>query len=76
NDESVIFKSGNLTNLELLQLYNKHISPLAPVEDTAAVVPKTKSEKKARRIRDEEARLQPATDRHNLRASACVHRLV
>ncbi|XP_049964813.1 39S ribosomal protein L53, mitochondrial [Schistocerca serialis cubense] len=46
NGESVIFKSKNLTALELLQLYNKHITPLAPAEQPASTV-KTKSERKA-----------------------------
>jgi large subunit ribosomal protein L53 len=45
--ESIAFKSGNLSTLELLQLYNKHITPLAPVEETSVKVVKTKSEKKA-----------------------------
>ncbi|XP_047098962.1 39S ribosomal protein L53, mitochondrial [Schistocerca piceifrons] len=46
NGESVIFKSKNLTALELLQLYNKHITPLAPAEQPASTV-LTKSERKA-----------------------------
>lgn len=45
--EVIVFKSGNLTNLELLQLYNKHITPLATTEEPETSIPKTKSEKKA-----------------------------
>jgi hypothetical protein len=51
NNEVVVFKSGNLTNLELLQLYNKHITPLAATEEQETSVPKTKSEKKASKRR-------------------------
>jgi hypothetical protein len=47
SNEVIIFKSGNLTNLELLQLYNKHITPLGVTEEPETSVPKTKSEKKA-----------------------------
>ncbi|XP_068085656.1 large ribosomal subunit protein mL53 isoform X2 [Anabrus simplex] len=47
NGESVLLKSGNLTALELLQLFNKHITPLAPPEDTSKVLV-TKSEKSSK----------------------------
>jgi hypothetical protein len=47
SNEVIVFKSGNLTNLELLQLYNKHITPLAATEEPQTSIPKTKSEKKA-----------------------------
>ncbi|XP_029039654.2 39S ribosomal protein L53, mitochondrial isoform X1 [Osmia bicornis bicornis] len=30
--DNVVFKTTNLTSLNILQLYNKHITPLAPVE--------------------------------------------
>ncbi|KPI94967.1 PREDICTED: 39S ribosomal protein L53, mitochondrial [Papilio xuthus] len=43
--KNVVIKSGNLTCLEILQLLNKHISSLAPVEQVSSVV-QTKSEKK------------------------------
>jgi len=43
----IVFKTGNLTNLELLRLYNKHITPLASTEEPETIAPKTKSEKKA-----------------------------
>ncbi|CAB3240864.1 unnamed protein product [Arctia plantaginis] len=45
NVKNVTFKSGNLTCLELLQLLNKHISSLAPVEEPASTI-QTKAEKK------------------------------
>ncbi|PNF25001.1 hypothetical protein B7P43_G07958 [Cryptotermes secundus] len=51
NNEVIVFKSANLTNLELLQLYNKHITPLASTEEPETIVPQTKSEKKARKKR-------------------------
>ncbi|XP_052871699.1 uncharacterized protein LOC128277295 [Anopheles cruzii] len=44
--KKIELKSENLTTLELLKLCNKHVSALAPKEDTSAAV-KTKSEKKA-----------------------------
>lgn len=47
SNEVIVFKTGNLTNLELLRLYNKHITPLASTEEPETVAPKTKSEKKA-----------------------------
>jgi hypothetical protein len=47
----IVFKSANLTNLELLQLYNKHITPLASTEEPETSLPQTKSEKKARKKR-------------------------
>ncbi|XP_069704179.1 large ribosomal subunit protein mL53 [Periplaneta americana] len=46
DNQSIMFKSGNLTNLELLQLYNKHVTPLAAEDKTSTTVPQTKSEKK------------------------------
>jgi large subunit ribosomal protein L53 len=47
SNEVIVFKTGNLTNLELLRLCNKHITPLASTEEPETVAPKTKSEKKA-----------------------------
>lgn len=47
SNEVIVFKTGNLTNLELLRLYNKHITPLASTEEPETTAPKTKSEKKA-----------------------------
>ncbi|KAL0851047.1 hypothetical protein ABMA28_006938 [Loxostege sticticalis] len=44
----VTFKSGNLTCLELLQLLNKHVSSLAPVEKPVATI-QTKSEKRKKK---------------------------
>lgn len=44
--KEVVFDSENLNTLELLQLFNKHITPLAPAEVVTSSV-KTKSEKKA-----------------------------
>ncbi|XP_050524467.1 39S ribosomal protein L53, mitochondrial [Daktulosphaira vitifoliae] len=47
NGESILFKCNNLTTLEILQQFNKHITPLAPQEevvDTAV----TKADKKKR----------------------------
>ncbi|CAD0194882.1 unnamed protein product [Chrysodeixis includens] len=41
----VTLKTGNLTCLEILQLLNKHISSLAPVEQPPATI-QTKTEKK------------------------------
>lgn len=34
NGEKFIFKCANLTTLELLHLFNQHVSPLAPPDDT------------------------------------------
>ncbi|XP_045778285.1 39S ribosomal protein L53, mitochondrial [Maniola jurtina] len=48
NIKKVTFKSGNLTCLELLQLLNKHITPLAPAEQISTTIT-TKSEKKGRK---------------------------
>ncbi|XP_046745319.1 39S ribosomal protein L53, mitochondrial [Diprion similis] len=45
--ENIIFKSANLTTLELLQLLNKYISSQAPVEEPVVGL-KTKSERKRR----------------------------
>lgn len=46
NGSSVLFKCNNLTTVEMLQLYNKHITSLVPKEDPTEVV-QTKSEKKS-----------------------------
>uniref|UniRef100_A0A2A4K086 Large ribosomal subunit protein mL53 n=1 Tax=Heliothis virescens TaxID=7102 RepID=A0A2A4K086_HELVI len=46
--KNVTLKSGNLTCLEILQLLNKHISSLAPVEKPAATI-QTKTEKKTKK---------------------------
>ncbi|CAG4978295.1 unnamed protein product [Parnassius apollo] len=43
--KNVTLKSGNLTCLEILQLFNKHISSLAPAEQVTTTV-QTKLEKK------------------------------
>jgi hypothetical protein len=51
SNEVIVCKTGNLTNLELLKLYNKHITPLASAEEPETVAPKTKSEKKASKKR-------------------------
>ncbi|XP_063375668.1 large ribosomal subunit protein mL53 [Cydia amplana] len=48
NYKKVTLKSGNLTCLELLQLLNKHISALAPVEQPVSTI-QTKSEKKTKK---------------------------
>lgn len=44
--KKVVITSDNLTTLELLQLTNQHVTPLAPKEEVVNVV-KTKSEKKS-----------------------------
>ncbi|KOB74017.1 Mitochondrial ribosomal protein L53 [Operophtera brumata] len=44
NIKKVTLKGGNLTCLELLQLLNKHVSSLAPVEAPVSTI-QTKSEK-------------------------------
>lgn len=49
-DKSVLFKAGHLTELEVLQLWNKHISPLAtpadgPAKTSAQTAGKTKAGK-------------------------------
>ncbi|XP_013197097.1 large ribosomal subunit protein mL53 [Amyelois transitella] len=46
--KKVTFKSSNLTCLELLQLLNKHVSSLAPVEQPVTTI-QTKSEKKKKK---------------------------
>lgn len=46
----VLLRSTNLSTLELLQLYNKHITPLAPVEEVSAPI-KTKASRTAPRKR-------------------------
>ncbi|XP_037298613.1 39S ribosomal protein L53, mitochondrial [Manduca sexta] len=43
--KKVTLKSSNLTCLEILQLFNKHISSIAPVEQSVSSI-QTKSEKK------------------------------
>ncbi|XP_075974147.1 mitochondrial ribosomal protein L53 [Anticarsia gemmatalis] len=43
--KNVTIKSGNLTCLEILQLLNKHVSSLAPVEQPVSTL-QTKTEKK------------------------------
>ncbi|CAH0405293.1 unnamed protein product [Chilo suppressalis] len=43
--KTVVLRSGNLTCLEILQLINKHVSSLAPVDQPASTV-QTKLEKK------------------------------
>ncbi|XP_063993085.1 large ribosomal subunit protein mL53 [Diachasmimorpha longicaudata] len=53
NGEKVLFKCQNLEALDILKLYNKHISPLAPPEieqDKKGVVVKLKKQKKKIRI--------------------------
>ncbi|KAJ0182437.1 hypothetical protein K1T71_001806 [Dendrolimus kikuchii] len=45
NIKKVTLKSGNLTCLEILQLLNKHVSTLAPVEQPVSTI-QTKLEKK------------------------------
>ncbi|XP_055857322.1 uncharacterized protein LOC129920134 [Episyrphus balteatus] len=45
--KEIRFISDNLTTLELLQLCNKHITPLAPKEDVTATPLQTKSSKAA-----------------------------
>ncbi|CAL8074018.1 unnamed protein product [Orchesella dallaii] len=47
NGKSVLFKTGNLTTLEILQQLNKVVLPLVPPpQDLSASIPKTKSQKK------------------------------
>lgn len=48
NIKKVTLKSGNLTCLEILQLLNKHVSTLAPVEQPVSTV-QTKLEKKTKK---------------------------
>ncbi|KAI5713158.1 hypothetical protein M8J76_007752 [Diaphorina citri] len=43
NGESVLFKTRNLNELELFQLFNKHITTLAPKEEANATEVKTKT---------------------------------
>lgn len=45
NGEEVVFNSANLSALEMLKLYNQHITVLAPKEEPAVIVT-TKSAKK------------------------------
>lgn len=45
--KTVKFNAAQLTALELLQLFNKHITPLAPKEQQVNVI-KTKSARKKR----------------------------
>lgn len=46
NGSTVLLKAKNLTTVEMLQLYNKHITSLVPKEEPTGVV-QTKSEKKS-----------------------------
>lgn len=46
--KDIIIKSGNLSCLELLQLLNKHVSILAPVEQPVSTI-QTKLEKKGKK---------------------------
>lgn len=48
NIKNVTLKSGNLTCLELFQLFNKHVSALVPVAEPVANI-QTKLEKKGKR---------------------------
>lgn len=50
NGSTVLFKSKNLSALEMFQLYNKHITSLLP-KDEPVVVAKTKAEKAAQKKR-------------------------
>lgn len=45
--KNVVFNCENLSSLEILQQFNKHVSVLAPKEDDLSGGPKTKLEKKA-----------------------------
>jgi len=45
----VIFRSENLTCLEILQSYNKYVTPLAPVEEVTNIV-KTKAAKTSHQL--------------------------
>ncbi|XP_057332471.1 39S ribosomal protein L53, mitochondrial [Microplitis mediator] len=51
NGEKVLFKCENLDTLDLLTLYNKHITPLAPPEEieTKGIIKKKKSRKTRKR---------------------------
>jgi len=53
--KSVLFKAGNLTVLEVLQLWNKHITPLAatevPAQSTSAAAPAGKTKAGKARLR-------------------------
>lgn len=45
--KNIVFNCENLSSLEILQQFNKHVSALAPKEDDLSGGPKTKLEKKA-----------------------------
>lgn len=52
--DKIVCKGANLTSLNILELYNKHITPLAPRESEAEVEDaqlKRKKKKKAFRIK-------------------------
>ncbi|XP_014287706.1 large ribosomal subunit protein mL53 [Halyomorpha halys] len=53
NGDEVIFKSLNLSALEMFKLYNKHITVLAPKETDTAQTIATKSVKKATGIKSQ-----------------------
>lgn len=46
--QTVKFNARNLSALEILELFNKHITPLAPKEEEVKVIA-TKAEKKKKR---------------------------
>lgn len=50
NGSTVLFKSKNLSTIEMFQLYNKHITSLLPKDEPVAIV-KTKAEKAAQKKR-------------------------
>lgn len=45
--KNIVFNCENLSSLEILQQFNRHVSALAPKEDDLSGGPKTKLEKKA-----------------------------
>ncbi|XP_076168951.1 mitochondrial ribosomal protein L53 [Ptiloglossa arizonensis] len=49
--DNVIFKSRNLTSLNILQLYNKHITPMAPAESEIEEKVAKKKKKKGSRVK-------------------------
>lgn len=49
--KNIVFNCENLSSLEILQEFNKHVSSLAPKEDDLSGGPKTKLEKKAAKRR-------------------------
>ncbi|XP_033337735.2 mitochondrial ribosomal protein L53 [Megalopta genalis] len=60
--DNVVVKSANLTSLNILELYNKHITPLSPTapetgsENTANIEKKAKKRKKGIKIKRESKR--------------------